>query len=210
MPLIKIQKTGNQSAWALWFISEKEEEFTSILAERPESTIINSTKRLEWLAARMLLRTLTEKFGLDYYGTIKDEFGKPFLKNLPHHISLSHSFPYVAAQIDLNQEIGIDLEQPKSKLLKIAHRILSPLELTDAGNDVIKHCVYWCAKETMYKAYGKKGLHFSDQLQVNPFTLLQEGDIYGKIFTNEHSRDLTMTYLIQPDYVLVHTKTQLS
>jgi 4'-phosphopantetheinyl transferase len=208
MPLIKIQNTGKQSAWALWFISETEHEFTSIIEDRPEAIIINSAKRLEWLAGRVLLRQLAEHVGLEYQGIIKDEFGKPFLKNLPHHISLSHSFPYVAAQIDFHQEIGIDLEQPKSKLLNIAHRILSPTELIDAGSDVIKHCVYWCAKETMYKAYGKKGLHFSDQLQVKPFILLNAGDIYGRINAKESSRDLTMTYIIQPDYVLVHTKTQ--
>jgi 4'-phosphopantetheinyl transferase len=208
MPLIKIQNTGKQSAWALWFISETEQEFTSLIEDRLEATIINSTKRLEWLAGRVLLRQLAEHVGLEYQGTIKDEFGKPYLKNLPHHISLSHSFPYVAAQIDLLSEIGIDLEQPKSKLLNIAHRILSPTELIDAGSDVIKHCVYWCAKETMYKAYGRKGLHFSDQLQVKPFLLLNAGDIYGRINAKESSRDLTMTYIIQPDYVLVHTKTQ--
>ena len=208
MPLIKIQNTGKQSAWALWFISEDEQEFTSIIEEQPDATIINSIKRLEWLAGRALLRQLAEHVGLAYQGTIKDEFGKPFLKNLLHHISLSHSFPYVAAQIDLHSDIGIDLEQPKSKLLTIAHRILSPTELIDAGSDVIKHCVYWCAKETMYKVYGKKGLHFSDQLQVKPFELLNAGDIDGRINANGSSRDLKMTYLIQPDYVLVYTKTQ--
>ena len=208
MPLIKMQTTGHQSAWALWFISETEQEFISTNEERPESTIINATKRLEWLAGRVLLQQLTEQFGLDYQGTTKNEFGKPFLKNLPHHISLSHSFPYVAAQIDLHFEIGIDLEQPKSKLLNIAHRVLSSTELIDAGTDIVKHCVYWCAKETMYKAYGKRGLHFSDQLQVMPFELLRAGDLYGKINANDCSRDLTMTYLIQPDYVLVLTKTQ--
>jgi 4'-phosphopantetheinyl transferase len=208
MPLIKMQTTGRQSAWALWFISESEQEFNTSIEERPELTIINTTKRLEWLAGRVLLQQLTEQFGLDYQGTTKNEFGKPFLKNLPHHISLSHSFPYVAAQIDLHFEIGIDLEQPKSKLLNIAHRVLSPTELLDAGTDIVKHCVYWCAKETMYKAYGKRGLHFSNQLLVKPFELLRAGDLYGKINANDCSRDLSMTYLIQPDYVLVLTKTQ--
>ncbi len=166
------------------------------------------SKRLEWQAGRVLLRQLAEQFDLDYQGTVKNEFGKPYLKNLTHHISLSHSFPYVAAQIDPLHEIGIDLEQPKSKLLNIAHRILSPPELMDAGSDVVKHCVYWCAKETMYKAYGKKGLHFSNQLNVNPFQLLNAGDLQGKINANDRSFDLPMTYIIQPDYVLVYTKTE--
>jgi phosphopantetheinyl transferase len=173
----------------------------------PETTIIHSNKRLEWMAGRILLQQLTEELGHDYQGTIKDEFGKPFLKNLPHHISLSHSFPYVAAQIDMNHEIGIDLEQPKPKLLTIAHRILAPAELKDAGTNMVKHCVYWCAKEAMYKVYGKKGLFFLDQLHIEPFTLQNTGDIYGKIKVNNHTRKLTMTYLIQPDYVMVLTKT---
>ncbi len=205
MPLIKIQNTGKQGAWALWFISEKEDELISPL-EKPESTLLHATKRLEWLAGRKLIQQLIEHLGFEYQGIIKDEFGKPFLKNLPHHISLSHSFPYVAVQIDLNNEIGIDLEQPKPKLLTIAHRILAPSELTDAGSDVVKHCVYWCAKETMYKVYGKKGLFFLDQLRIEPFTLKNAGDIVGEINAPENPRQLTMTYLIQPDYVLVHTK----
>jgi phosphopantetheinyl transferase len=207
MPLIKIHRTSNLGAWALWYITETEEELITPLQEMPESTILHSSKRLEWLAGRMLLNQLTAQLGYEYQGTIKDEFGKPFLKNLPHHISLSHSFPYVAAQIDLHHEIGIDVEQPKSKLLTIAHRILAPAELTDAGTNVVKHCIYWCAKEAMYKVYGKKGLFFSDQLHIEPFTLENTGEIYGKINAIDYSRHLTMSYLIQPDYVLVLTKT---
>jgi len=208
MPLIKIQHTGTQSAWALWFISEKEEEFTTLLKERPESSILHATKRLEWLAGRILLQQLTEQLGLEYHGTTKDEFGKPFLTDLPHHISLSHSYPYVAAQIDLQVAVGIDLEQPKAKLLTIAHRILAPGELLDAGNDIVKHCVYWCAKEAMYKIYGKKGLFFSEQLHVQPFPLKNAGDICGEINLDDHSCSLMMSYQIQPEYVLVYTQTQ--
>lgn len=207
MPLIKIHRTSNQGAWALWYITETEQELISLLQEMPEPTILHSNKRREWLAGRMLLQELTEQVGHIYQGTVKDEFGKPFLKNLPHHISLSHSFPYVAAQIDLHHEIGIDLEQPKAKLLTIAHRILAPAELKDAGTNMVKHCVYWCAKEAMYKVYGKKGLFFLDQLHIEPFILENTGDIYGKINANDNIRSLTMTYLIQPDYVLVLTKT---
>ncbi len=210
MPLTKIQNTGNQCGWALWHISESENEFTAVTDERPETTVVNATKRLEWLAGRALLRQLAQQSGLEYRGTIKNESGKPFLKHLPHHISLSHSFPYVAAQIDLHHAVGIDLEQPKPKLLTIAHRVLSPSELSDAGMDVVKHCVYWCAKETMYKVYGKRGLHFSAHIYVNPFILKQAGDLYGKINLNGSSREIEMIYTIQSDYVLVHTKTKQS
>ncbi len=206
MPLMKIQKTGKQSAWALWFISETETELAEEIADRMDEQIIHPSKRLEWLAGRILLKTLVEQFGMDYHGIAKDEFGKPFLKQHPHLISLSHSYPYVAAQIDLVHEVGIDIEQPKEKLLNIAHRILSPHELDDAGTDIVKHCVYWCAKEAMYKTYGKRGLHFADQLHVAPFSLHRLGDLQGTIHVDDQHREVALTYSIQPDYVLVRTK----
>ena len=55
---------------------------------------------MEWLAGRALLKHLSKIFGVEYRGTVKNQFGKPFLAGHPHHISLSHSFPMVAAQID--------------------------------------------------------------------------------------------------------------
>jgi len=206
MPLLKIQKTDKQSGWALWFITEQEAELSEASGELVDSTIASYTKRLEWLAGRALIKSLVEQCGLEFQGITKDEFGKPFLKNHPHPISLSHSYPYVAAQIDSIQEVGIDLEQPKSKLLNIAHRVLSPTEFEDAGTDVVKHCIYWCAKEAMYKLYGKRGLSFSHHLIVSPFELMRTGDLKGKIIANGKSTELELTYSVQPDYVLVHTK----
>jgi 4'-phosphopantetheinyl transferase len=207
MPLLKIQKTDRQSGWALWFITENENELSEASGDTIDSSIVSYTKRLEWLAGRALIKSLVEQCGLEFYGLEKDEFGKPSLKNHTHFISLSHSYPYVAAQIDPTLEVGIDLEQPKEKLLTIAHRVLSPQELDDAGTDVTKHCVYWCAKEALYKSYGKRGLHFADHLHVAPFALMRNGDLQGKIEKNGYSRELDLIYSIQPDYVLVHTKT---
>ena len=181
MPLVKMEKTAKQSGWAIWFITETKEELDSFSPEECPSEIISAQKKLEWLAGRMLIRTLVEHSGLDYHGLRKDEFGKPFLKEHTHHISLTHSFPYVAAQIDVGQSVGIDLEQPKEKLLRVAHRVMADYELIDAGQDILKHCVYWCAKEALYKVYGKRGLIFSNHLNIEPFTLQQAGDLKGRI-----------------------------
>ncbi len=109
--------------------------------------------------------SLSNHLGFRYFVVKKDAFGKPFLEKYPHHLSLSHSFPYVAAQLNYDQPVGIDLEQPKAKILKIAPRIFSPIELADAGTDVIKHTVYWCAKEAMYKIHGKGNLHFFESTE---------------------------------------------
>jgi 4'-phosphopantetheinyl transferase len=205
MPRLKITKTSKQSSWGLWYISESEERLSFEAMETCPEEVLNPQKRLEWLAGRVLIRSLVEHAGLTYCGIHKDEFGKPYLKELPHHISLSHSYPYVAAQIDRNQSVGIDLEQPKEKLLTIAHRVLARDEQINAGTDVIKHCVYWCAKEAMYKVFGKRGLHFSSQLLVKPFDLKAAGQLSGQILADT-THQVSLGYLIQADYVLVYTQ----
>jgi hypothetical protein len=110
----------------------------------------------------------------------------------------------VAAQIDHDQAVGIDLEQPRAKILKIAPRIFSPVELKDAGSDVIKNIVYWCAKETLYKIHGKGNVHFSNQLNIEPFLLQEEGILRG-VISSYKKVNVSLDYRIEPDYVLVRT-----
>jgi 4'-phosphopantetheinyl transferase len=205
MPVVKMNKVGKESSWALWLISETESELTFHVQETCPEEIVSSLKRLEWLSGRALVKSLLEKQGLEYQGLRKDEFGKPFLKENDHQISISHSYPYVAVQIHSSKSVGIDLEQPKEKLLRIAHRVLSPEELKDAGKNVTKHCVYWCAKETMYKIYGRRGLHFETQLNLVPFQLQKNGLLKGKVNAPDLQTDVELAYVIESEYVMVYT-----
>jgi phosphopantetheinyl transferase len=209
MPLLKTQVLGKERAWALWHISETEQELSYLSMETCPEDIIHEQKRLEWLAARALLKAIVEGFGLDYYGLRKDEFGKPFLKEQVHQISLSHSFPYVAAQVDRLQPVGIDLEQPKEKLKTIAHRVFSPEEAHDAGDDITKLCIYWCAKESLYKIYGKRNLLFTDHLYVAPFSMENIGRLTGKISAGEIEMVASLAYEVTPEFVLVYTATPI-
>jgi 4'-phosphopantetheinyl transferase len=206
MPLREFHQEGMQNGWAVWHITESESQLLNGIVGSIPQEIVNEKKRLEWLASRQLILTLCNHLGLRFFGIRKDEFGKPSLEKYPHHISLSHSFPFVAAQINYDHHVGIDLEQPRQKLLNIAPRIMSPSELEDAGTDVAKHCVYWCAKETLFKIHGAGGLHFSNQLNVMPFLLQEEGDLTGVISENEKKNRIKLSYEVNPDFVLVYTK----
>jgi 4'-phosphopantetheinyl transferase len=206
MPLIEFHSNGTQSGRALWHITESEDELSNTLIGHAPDELVNPKKRLEWLAARQLMLALCNHLGLRYFGIRKDEFGKPFLEKYPHHISLSHSFPYVTAQIDHENPVGIDLEQPREKLLIIAPRILSPTELKDAGDNVIKHCVLWSAKEAMFKIHGRGGLHFHNQLNVEPFLLQEEGTLNGIISENGNKIKVKLGYEVTPDFVLVYSE----
>ena len=209
MPLHKIELTGHRCGWALWNITETEEALAAMA--QPEicpNDIRSPSKRMEWLAGRILLQRLLEEGGLRYDGLLKDAFGKPFLDGYPHPISLSHSYPYVAAQIDFQIAVGIDVEQPKAKLLTIAHRVLNRSEEEDAGKDITKNCVYWCAKEALYKIYGRRGLTFSTHLHIQSFTLGHHGQLVGKISAPGTESLINLGYWVERDFVLVYTKTQ--
>ena len=205
MPLYKLKNTGTESAWGIWKVEESAEELAFTAFEEAPEGIIHLTKRLEWLASRVLVRTLLEQNDLPYSGIHKDEFGKPFLRELTHHISLSHAYPFVAVQLDKNKSVGIDIEQPTEKLLRVAPRVLSMEELENAGSDIRKHCAYWCAKEALYKVYGKRGLHFADQLLVEPFILEETGDLKGTITVREEKLNVALSYEIEPEFVVVYT-----
>ena len=208
MPLLEIHSLGKEQSWALWQITETEAELSFASQESCPEEIANPHKRLEWLAARVLIKSILEDFGLYYYGLRKDEFGKPFLKEHTHQISLSHSYPYVAAQIDRLHAVGIDLEEPKEKLRKISHRVFNRDELNDAGDNVVKLCIYWCAKEALYKIYGNRNVFFTDHLKISPFDLSDAGSLIGKIQFLENETIVYLQYLVTKDIVIVYTGIQ--
>lgn len=207
MPLEKIH-TETDRAWGLWLIEESEEALRSQVnaSEAIPATFTNANKRLEHIAARALVKTLMESLGLTYQGIRKDEFGKPFPEGSEYQLSLSHSYPYVAALLDRKISVGIDLEQFKVKLLKIAPRVLSESEVKDAGNDLKKHCVYWCAKEALIKIYGKKHLVLAQNLQIDPFSLGTEGDISGRIIVDGTETKVPLYYQVWDEFAVVLNK----
>lgn len=203
MPLENIV-FDHDRAWALWQIREDETTLAQQLpAEIIPSSITNVQKRCEFLSGRILVKEMMQAMGLIYQGLTKDEYGKPFPSGYSFQLSLSHSFPYVAAIIDKIESVGIDLEQPKTKLLKIAPRVMHLEELEDAGSDLIKHCIYWCAKEAMVKVHGKKGLTFAENLLISPFLRKSEGFITGRIIVDNTVTVVPLYYRLYPNFVLV-------
>jgi phosphopantetheinyl transferase len=208
MPLEKLEYQSTERAWGLWNIREAEGELIGQLQkfESIPSNITHEQKRLEFCVGRVLAKTLLEKLSVKFEGIIKDEFGKPFFKNNAYQLSLSHSYPYVGALIDRSKSVGIDVEQIKPKLLKIAPRVLHPTELEDAGDNEIKHCIYWCAKEALIKIYGKKDLVFAENLLIKPFTLQNQGNLSGRIIVNNTETTIPLYYEVHNGFTVVLNK----
>lgn len=203
MPLDRIY-TSEERIWGLWKITEDEPSLKALVpAEEISPALTNELKRLEFLAGRALIRSLLQQWRIRYEGMRKDEYGKPFLLGSDIHISLSHSYPFAAGILHRRLTVGIDLEQPKDKLLRIAPRILSETELNNAGDNVVKHCVYWCAKETLIKIYGKKDLVFAKNLLVSPFDLRPNGHLIGRILANNMETAIPLEYIVSDGFVVV-------
>jgi phosphopantetheinyl transferase len=206
MPLEKIAVEKDR-AWALWHITEDELQLQRSLEgiESVPESLTNERKRKEWLAGRAATKKVIEAFGTHFYGITKDQFGKPFLKKSDFQLSLSHSFPYAAVLLDRNSPVGIDLEQPKPKLINIASRIHHADELHDLGTDLVKHCIYWCAKESMVKRYGKKDLIFAENMFIEPFERKDAGNITGKFIIGNRESIIPLHYIVYPSFVVVFT-----
>ena len=198
MPIVKTTKINEKSAYAIWKITESVEELKVLTNTKniqlPDISSANKIKQTEWMASRFLLVSLLEKIGYTYSGMYKDQYDKPHLKNLNVQISLSHSFPLVAAIIHLEKAVGIDIEKPRDKLRNIAHKFLSKEEQRICGDDLDLLCIHWCAKEALYKLYGKKKLTFKENLLVR----MTGNELYGKIIVN----DLSKEYKLQVQKIL--------
>jgi 4'-phosphopantetheinyl transferase len=208
MPLVKIVKEVGR-IWSLWDITEEEEALRDKLSgfDTISDDLHHPTKRKEWYAGRLLVKAMMEALALTYAGITKDAHGKPSLRNYKYGLSLSHSYPYVAAIIDEHPSVGIDLEQAKPKLLRVAPRVLHADELKDAGSDLQKHGVYWCAKEALIKVFGKKHLTLSEHLLITPFTKESEGTLTGRIIADGYERIIPLVYIVTDQYVMVYSKS---
>lgn len=189
LPLLFSEPFAETGLLGVWETTEAPADLLAGLASLPAEvtevqTLLHPQKRLEFAASRLLLRHLTGRVGLPYHGLVKDEFGKPALRGLAWHLSLSHSPRYAAAVLHPTRPVGIDLEAPRDALRRVAPRILSPSELAHAGDDLHRLTVYWTAKEALYKLFGKRGLFFREQLGIRPFADTHQV-LEGHILFNE-------------------------
>ncbi len=209
MPLDKIEQIKPSRLVGIWHITETLDQLLQLISlsdnQHKEMSLYKvDKKKLEWLSGRILIKLLAAQFDINFEGIVKDEHGKPSLINSKCEISLSHSYPYVAAIIDKTQDVGIDIEQPKEKLNKIAHRFLAKSELEFIKNDTIMLCKAWCAKETLYKIYGKRGLIFSENLLLETYDHAPTGTITGNIIVNGSTKKHNLEFRVTEDYVLTY------
>ena len=211
MPLIRLEEINQDSWLGMWRVEEEVGWFFGMIdldLEEPDTLekISNHYKKLEWLSTRTIMQKLSDKIGLDYPGIVKDEHGKPFLRNHAHPISVTHSYPYVAAIIHRDKEVGIDLEKLKTdKILRIAPKFMSDMELAYSKLDPRITTLIWCAKESLYKLHGRKFVIFKDDLEIEPFEIGEAGTLTGNVSLPDLNGQFKLNYEAKEQFFITYT-----
>lgn len=189
MALLTHKDVDSQTVLGIWKVEENDHFFENGLhlfsEEQQELALLKGRKRTEWLSSRYLLHQLSNV--TDRYPCLKDAFGKPYLQHYDRYISLSHSSEYTAALIS-DHPCGIDVQVIVPKISRIVSKFVREDEfafIPETSNDILYYHAVWGAKESMYKAYGRKGLDFKKEMQVTHFEILKD----SFSFTGKVSKD---------------------
>ena len=167
MPIV--EKIVNEQCFVfVWIITEDEEKLISLC----NSMFLNDLgkykkieNRLQWLASRVLITQVFADFGVDC-NIKKDEFGNPQIVNSDWNFSISHSGEYAALILSKNDFLGVDIETKFNQCHKLRSKFCNDFEIDFIGDDILKSTLIWSAKESIYKAYGKKKLIFKDDMKL--------------------------------------------
>ncbi|MBS7566088.1 4'-phosphopantetheinyl transferase superfamily protein [Mucilaginibacter sp. Bleaf8] len=207
------KQIGSDTEFALWRIEEDAETLLGQLQLNDEEQafveqLARGKRSLQWLSTRVLLRTMLNTD--EYIDCRIDAHGKPYLVNLPYHISLSHSFDYAAVMISRSKPVGIDIEQIKEKVERIAHKFMKPREMDfiDPAQKIEQLYVCWCAKEAVYKCYGRKEVSFADNIALDAFDVAAEGSLNAHLRKDDVAIDYQVAYMQYEDYMIGYVKEE--
>ena len=209
MPVFLKKELSTVGEIGLWKISEDESYFLDRLVlyshEKEFLASLKGKRKLEYLASRYLLHLMS---GREVRGAcLKDEFGKPYLENSEYHISFSHSSDMVAV-IGSPHVVGIDIQKYVEKIDRIKHKFLSETELEFLQGNFKKEKLHilWGAKESLYKAYGRKKVEFREHLAIEEFQW--DGftaNFEGHIKIGDHNSLHDIFALELDDFMLVYS-----
>ncbi len=174
MPLYNtLTVTASITAY-VWKIEESENELKKSVQLTSKSQLRLSGMKSEmhrrgFLSIRHLLAVVGYVDADLYY----DELGKPHLKD-GKHISITHSNQFTGIIVSSKEEVGIDIEMQRDKILRIAHKFTPINEYRTIANAealIRKLTVVWGCKESLYKICSEPGLSFLHHIVIQNFSI---------------------------------------
>ncbi len=105
--------------------------------------------------ARLIRHVFGDEAGLGHH-----ESGVPYVEGFEGHISISHSRSVVCLAVAYEFSPGVDVEEPREQLRRVAPRVLSDDEMAVYGHSMSLLLRAWTLKEALYKAALTPGLDF--------------------------------------------------
>ncbi|SDL68537.1 4'-phosphopantetheinyl transferase family protein [Kriegella aquimaris] len=173
MPLYKTITVSSSIKLYIWKIEESEAQLSEGIRLTPHcQNRMDGMKSELHRRGFLSIRHLMAEAGYVDEDLYYDEAGKPHLKD-GRHISITHSHEFTGIIISDTQEVGIDIEMQREKILRIANKF-TPIEeyRTIANTDALiqKLTIVWGAKESIFKIYAKHGLSFLHHVDVKDFS----------------------------------------
>ena len=215
MPLYQTIQTPQDATIGIWRIEESIGDLQKNLPpnlwqQNPVRNITSLRRQKEWLATRALVRQLVPN--KESSEIVYDSYGKPTFFQNPRHLSITHSKQFAAVILHPQMSLGIDIEPIQSRFLRLQHKFLSEKEKTQICNeDLLQLTLFWSAKETLYKLYGKKQLDFKKHLFIHKQhttennSIKTEGYLETSISKNDFHLDAKVYYQKIEDNILTYT-----
>lgn len=197
MPLYKTITVSSSIKVYIWKIEESEDELAQRIDLTPhcQNRMIGMKSEMHRKGFLSIRHLMAEAGYVDadlYY----DSVGKPHL-NDGKHISITHSNQFTGIIVSDSEEVGIDIEMQRDKILRIAHKF-TPIEeyRTIANTDALirKLTTVWGCKESLYKIYAEPGLSFLQHINIKEFSL-SDDSIKGEVFYQENSTTFNIQFL---------------
>lgn len=204
MPLIKTI-TQAEGLIGVWQLSETLNELLSHFSDQElkDPAYLQYThekRKIEWLATRALIKLLIgDDFSISYA-----ESGKPILDHTRYkNISISHSRYFAAVYIHEKLHVGIDIEDATRNYNSIEKKYLSDTELAQASKNPLLQCLYWCAKEAIFKLVPDHDVEFRNQIHISPFNPDQDDRFQVKFKSEKGDSSHELCFQIFEGHCLV-------
>ncbi len=173
MPLYKTITVDSHVKVLIWKVEETEAQLSEgvVLTPKCENRLMGMRSELHRRGFLSIRHLLAEEGYVDH-DLFYDEVGKPHLKD-GRFISITHSHGFTGIILSEIDEVGIDIELQREKILRIANKF-TPLEeyKTVANADALirKLTIVWGAKESLFKIYAQPGLSFLHHIDITDFS----------------------------------------
>jgi len=124
-------------------------------------------------------------------------------KRMEGDYQVPEGFYYINEFIHKKGEIGIDIESVNRDFGKVEKRYMSDQELRQTNGNQTLQCLYWCAKEAVFKLVKEDGIEFRQQIHIMPFNYLEESKFSVHFIAEKKDITFQLYFLTFSDQIMV-------